>query len=98
MIEDADLNRVLKGALEANGSFTLRPRGRRFPAVNWRMLSAASVAVVMSFALWLRPVEDQGLKAAIALMAEVDGVELETGASSAEWLAAWQDSPCEQGL
>lgn len=99
MIEDQDLNFCLKAALEAEGAIALRPGWRLRRARFWpRALLAASVAGVFALAVWLKPAPHDALVDVLELVAEIDDVELTSGASTVDWLNAWQEAPCAQLL
>lgn len=97
MVEDLDLNRVLKGALEADGAFAPPEAARaRVRPLYWAppFLLAASLAVVAAFQCMLKPAETP-TEAAISLLSCAD--ELDFGdqkfSSPEEMLLAWQEAP-----
>lgn len=104
MNEDLELNRVLRAALESRGAFAvprfIEPRKTASRRRVWpwagATLLAASLTLAVMFEAHLDSVRVRSVEEAIALMAEVDGVELEAGASAVELLAAWQEAPCAE--
>lgn len=104
MNEEKELYRVVRAALESRGAFAA-PRfvesrivASRRRAWSWggATLLAASLTLAVMFEAHLDSARADSVGEAIALMAEVDGVELEAGASAVELLAAWQEAPCAE--
>lgn len=104
MNEDLELNRVVRAALESRGAFAaprfgeLRKDAPHRRAWTWAgaTLLAASLTLAVMFEVHLESARVRSVGEAIALMAEVDGVKLEAGASAVELLAAWQEAPCAE--
>lgn len=93
MIEDLELNALVREALEEGGTLTLRSRR---PVWVWGVSSllAASMALVVVIRA-LVPSAADPLSDAIALLSEADGVDQYSAADGAALLAAWQEAPLE---
>lgn len=93
MVEDLELNALIKDAFESEGEFELKRRSSSFRWTVPTMLLAASLAVVASFQVLFDSKSDR-LSAAILLLSDADGIELDGEASSPEsLLLAWQEAP-----
>lgn len=100
MVEDIELNALIKDAFEGEVTFAFAerkaaPKKRRW-TLYWSapsMLVAASLAIVAMFQVVFTPAPDR-VSEAIRFLSEVDGVEMEESASSPEaLLLAWQEAP-----
>lgn len=97
MIEDIELNRVLKAALEGKGAFAPpREACTRFKLRYWAppMLLAASLAIVAGFQMALTP-SSSSIETAISLLSSADELDFEAQSFSSpeEMLLAWQEAP-----
>lgn len=97
MIEDKELNRILKEALEAQGAFAPREKARtRFTPRYWAppMLLAASLAIVAGFQILLTP-SSNSIETAISLLSSADELDFDAKSFSSpeEMLLAWQEAP-----
>ena len=96
MVEELQLNRLIKDAFEAEKAFDfVEPvRNRRRLFLYWvppSVLAAASLAVVAIFQVLVTPTPVR-VSDAIQLLSEVDGLELEEE-SPESMLLAWQEAP-----
>lgn len=97
MIEDKELNRVLKAALEAQGAFAPPREVRAHSKLRYwapPMLLAASLAIVAGFQVALTP-STSSIETAISLLSSADELDFEAQsfASPEEMLLAWQEAP-----
>lgn len=96
MVEDIEFNAILKDALEEGGAFEVGGVTRhRAKAIYWAspLLLAASLAIITAFRVHLTTPPDT-LSEALSFLSEAYEVELDSAATPAEQLLAWQDAPC----
>lgn len=93
MVEDGELNAMIRSALEEGGAFAFRMPKKRRAVRYWApTLLAAALTLVAAFRVTFQGARTE-VADAIALLSAADEIELEEVSSPEELLLAWQEAP-----